>query len=401
MSYVDETGIYLDTFDEVKTKLVADLQEVFGDGINTDNAARFGQLVNILSERISDQNELIQLVANSQDPTGAIGVWLEQIVKVNGIDKNEAEFSTVPVQLTANAAGTTVLEGDTFEVLSTGEKFAIDSDVTIAPSSSETTTATAINPGAVECDAALSVVGGELKIDNPRYGFYNITTLADATLGALEESSGDLRIRRELAAQQTGNSSPAALYRKLADLDGVTEVKVYQNIDGTTDSLGVPGHSVWIILVGGVESEVAQTIFENIGAGVGMYGNNSAYYNDPITGETWLTKYSVGIEVPIYITVRTKKVSGYPGDGDARIKQNIVDFFNGEFTLNGEQIPAFGLGADVVSGRLFTPANVVPGHELVEVLISTTPTPTASTTIAITPEQYAGTDVAKIVITAV
>ena len=36
MSYVDETGMYLDTFDETKTKLISDLNEIFGDGVNTD-----------------------------------------------------------------------------------------------------------------------------------------------------------------------------------------------------------------------------------------------------------------------------------------------------------------------------------------------------------------------------
>ena len=398
-SYVDETGIYLDTFAEIKDALISDLKEIFGEGINADNAARFGQLINIISERVADQNELVQLVANSQDPTSAVGVWLEQIVRINGITKNEAEFSTVPLRLTASISGTTVLEGDTIEVASTGEKFAIDADTTVAPSGTEIVSATAVNPGQIAMDAGLSFSGGGLKINNPRYGFANVESTADASLGALEETDQALRIRRELAAAKTGSSSVSAVYQKLADIDEVTEVKVYENINGTTDSLGVPGHSVWCILNGGNEADIAQVVFENVGAGVGLYGDNPYVYADPITGENWTVTWSFGSEVPIYVNVRTRKITGYPGDGDSRIKQNIVDFFGGNFTLNGSAVEGFGLGDDVSNGRIFTPANAVPGHQIEDIWISTSPGPTSGATISINPDEYAGVEIANITIT--
>jgi len=391
MSYVDETGIYLDTFDEVKTEFIDDLNEIFGEGVNTDNAARFGQLTNIICERVADQNELVQLVANNQDPVSAIGVWLEQIVRINGIDKNEAEYSTATVQITASGSGTTVLAGDTVEDPAVGEPFAIESDTTVAPSGTELVTATAVNPGAIEAAS-----GTLTKINNPRYGWASVTNVADASPGALEETDADLRIRRELAANQTGNSSPSAIHRRLADIDGVTEVSVLQNTDDTTDSQGIPPHSLWAIVNGGVESVVGQTLFENVGGGVGFYGNNTYNYDDPITGDIWPVTWSYGVEVPIYVTVRTRKKTGYPGDGDALMKQNIVDFFDGNFTVNGSVIPAFGLGDDVVSSQIYTPANVVPGHEIVEILISKTASPTSSDTIEIVPDEYAGTELAKI-----
>lgn len=391
MSYVDETGIYLDTFAETKDKFVSDLQEIFGEGVNVDNAARFGQVVNIFCERVADQNELIQLVANSQDPVSAVGVWLEQMVRINGIDKNEAEYSTATIRITASSSGTTVLAGDEIEDPDVGEPFAIDEDVLVAPSGTEIVSATAVNPGAIEAPANTLA-----KINNPRYGWAAVRNIADASIGALEESPADLRARRELAANQTGNSSPSAIYRKLADLDGVTEVAVLQNTDDTVNGQGIPAHSMWPIVNGGVESEVGKLLFENSGGGVGLYGNNSYNYDDPITGATWPIQWSYGVEVPIYVIVRTRKKVGYPSDGDALIKQNIVDFFAGEFTVNGSVIPAFSLGSDVEAARIYTPVNVIPGHEIVEILISTTPTPTASTTIAIAPDEYAGTDLAKI-----
>jgi hypothetical protein len=80
------------------------------------------------------------------------------------------------------------------------------------------------------------------------------------------------------------------------------------------------------------------------------------------------------------------------------MQQSIVDFFEGNFTLNGAAVEGFGLGDPVDPARLYTPANTVPGHQIEEILIGLSPNPTLSNVIELNPNQYAGTDTAKIVI---
>ena len=397
MSTVDETGIYLDDFDTIKTKLITAWRAILGDDANFDDSTRLGQWVNDEAERLADQNELIQMVVNMQDPGSALGVWLEQLVKLNGIDKNEAEFSTTTLEITANTAGTTVQAGDivTDPNAESTKQFAIDTTTVVAPSSTALVSATALEPGAVEANA-----GTLTKIVTPQYGWASVTNTVDATPGASEESDAALRQRRDLAARRTGNSSISAIYQALADLDGVERLKLYQNTSDTTDTDGIPPHSLWAIVQGATDAAIAEVIF-NRWAGYGLFGNTNYVYADPITGQSFTVTWSRPAEVPIYVTVRTKKNGQYPGDGDQQIQQNIVDYFDGNFTLNGTVIPSFDLGGDVVSSRLFTPANAVAGHDVQEILISKTASPTSSATIPLDPDEIAGTEIALITVESV
>ena len=88
--------------------------------------------------------------------------------------------------------------------------------------------------------------------------------------------------------------------------------------------------------------------------------------------------------MPIYVTIQTvKNRAFYPADGDLLMKQAVVDFSEGNLEINDVLVTPFGLGDDVVSSRLYTAANAVPGHSVRAILISTTPNPTSDDDIAI------------------
>ena len=396
-SYADETGLYIDDLETTKQRIIDEWKAILGDDANFDDVTRLGQWVNIEAERIRDQGELIQMVANMQDPSSATGVWLEQLVKLNGIDKNEAAFSTTTLQLTAGAAGATVQAGDlvTDPTAESTKQFAVDTTTVVAPSSTANVSATAVQAGVIEANS-----GTLTQIVTPRYGWLSVTNLTDAVPGSIEESDADLRIRRDLASQRTGNSSVAAIYQSLADLDNVERLKVYQNTDDTTDVLGVPAHSLWAIVLGGTDADIAEAIF-NRWAGYGLFGNTTYSYADPITGASYDVKWSRPTEVSIYVKVRTKKSALYPGDGDQQIQQNVKDYFDGSFTLNGQLIPSFDLGGDVISSRLYTPANAVAGHDIQEIFISKTDPATSSANIPLDPDEIAGTELAYITVESV
>ena len=69
----------------------------------------------------------------------------------------------------------------------------------------------------------------------------------------------------------------------------------------------------------------------------------------------------------------------YPANGDDLIKQAIVDYANGNL-VSGR---GFSLADDVVYTRLYTPINSVQGHEITDLRIGTSPSPTGTSNIAI------------------
>lgn len=393
MSTIDENGIVIDRFDEVKAGIDADLKAAFGEGIKLSADSVFGQLSAIIAERVSDQNELIELVAQIFNPQATPGVFLSQLVKINGIDRNEAVFSTVSLSVTANTAGSTIPAGSTVSDPAVGEKFAIDSTVVLLPGQTKSVSATAVNAGFIEAPA-----GTLTKINTPVYGWASVTNPADASPGALEESDQELRIRRDIAAQGGGSANAAAIYTALLEVTGVDLAAVYENKTSLTDSRGIPPHSIWAVVRGGADADIAEVLLDKTAAGAGWYGSTTVPFADPITGETYDVKFSRPTEIPIYITFVLSKGASYPSNGDELIAENTVKFFDGEFYLNNVLLEPFGLSDNVVASRLYTPANTVQGHSITEIRIGTAPNPVGSADIPIAPDELAGTDETKITV---
>lgn len=393
MSTIDATGLVIDRYAEVKALLETDFKAAFGEGIKLDADSVFGQIVAIAAERISDQNELIELDSALYNPNGVQGVFQSQLVKLNGIDRNEAEFSTVSVTVTANTAGATIPAGSTVSDPAIGEKFAIDANTVLAPSASAAVSATAVNAGNIEAPA-----GTLTKIDTPLYGWASVTNPSDASPGALEESDQELRIRRDVAASASGTLSAGAMLTAIRDIDGVDLAQVYENKSSVTDSRGIPPHSVWPVVRGGTDAAIAEAIYNKTAAGAGWYGTTTVAYADPITGESYDVKFSRPTEKTIYVTYLLQKLASYPANGDDLIIANTVKFFDGEFYLNETLINPFGLDDDVVASRLYSPANAVPGHKILEVYIGLTASPTDTDDIPIAADELAGTETSKVVV---
>jgi len=64
--------------------------------------------------------------------------------------------------------------------------------------------------------------------------------------------------------------------------------------------------------------------------------------------------------------------AGYPLNGDDLVKQAIVDYANGVL-VSGR---GFGVSDDIIYTELYTPINTVPGHDITDLRIDFTATPT-------------------------
>lgn len=384
---IDENGLKIDRFDESRQEIADDLKVKWGDGTKTASESVNGQIIDPVAERTSDQNELAELVASIWNPNAVKGVFQSQLVKVNGITRNEAIKSTVALNVVANASGSEIPAGYAVSDPLVGEPFLIDSAVSLAPSESKTVSATAKNDGAIEAPA-----GTLTKIENANFGWASVSNPSDASIGNKEESDTDLRIRRDVAASQTGTANASAMYTVLNDFDSVDYAQVYENKSNITDSRGIPARTLWPVVSGGSDEEIAALIYSKLPAGTDTFGAVTVSYADPITGQVYDINFSRPTEVPIFVSYELNKNAGYPSNGDDLIIERTVQFFEGEFYLNSVLIPGFVLGEDVVASRLYTPANTVLGHSIAAVRIGKTANPSTSTTVDIAPDEIAGVD---------
>jgi hypothetical protein len=89
---------------------------------------------------------------------------------------------------------------------------------------------------------------------------------------------------------------------------------VLENITNTTDGNGIPGHSIWCVVAGGSNADIANVIYLKRNAGCGMKGGVSV-----VITQVDLTTFTVQFDRPtterLYVELSIHAVTGsLPGD---------------------------------------------------------------------------------------
>lgn len=225
-------------------------------------------------------------------------------------------------------------------------------------------------------------------ISVPIAGWDSIINPVAATTGRLQETDTELRERfRNSKFVQSANIIES-LIDALNNVEGVTDVQVYENDTMEVSIEGVPPKSFMPIVLGGLPTDIGNAIWFNKPTGISSTGNATVQVVDSL-GFVHPISYKRPTEVPIYITVDISNTSDLAGDAPATIRQNIVDF--------GEA--ACFIGDDVIYSRFYTPINAVPGHMVNSLKIGKTPNPTGTSNIVINFDQVATFSPANVIVT--
>jgi len=226
------------------------------------------------------------------------------------------------------------------------------------------------------------------QIQTPVLGWDSVTNPLAATLGSNEETDTELRERFRESKYLRASNILESLYSSLISLSNVQEVQIYENDTDSTDSNGIPAHSFMPIVLGGLDSDVASTIWKRKPMGILSYGNTSYTIYDS-QGFAHNIGFERPVPVPIYISMNITTNSNYPESGDDTIKTNLISYFRDNF----------GIGDDIIYSRLYTPINNVAGHQVNSLTVGTSPNPTGAGNITIAFNQIASLSTANIIIT--
>ncbi len=386
MSEFTPTGLTVDRYADILAKMIADQKGSFGDNWQVDNTqSKAGLHAAVLTDLFAKQNEAIEALAAGFVPSKATGPYQSELVQLNGITRTESEFSTSSVNVTATAAsGCTIIVGSLVADPLTNIQWATDLEVILTAGQTLPVSVTAVVEGPTEAAA-----GTLTKIVNPILGWESVTNPSAAVPGLNEETDAALRVRQQRAARRTGQAGPDAFYSAIADLSATDDQYVHENRSNVTDTKGVPGNSIWCIVSGGSNADIAEAIYDVSGGGApGWFGNVTVPHTSAVSGVTYDVKFSRPTDVDIYITMNLSKSPTYPGDGDELITQNLLDYF----TDNQK------IATSVVHSRLYDPINEVQGHSVVDLFIGTSSDPSGVDDIPIDIFQRAVTTEPKIII---
>lgn len=227
-------------------------------------------------------------------------------------------------------------------------------------------------------------------ISVPIAGWDSVINPVAATTGRPTETDEELRERSRNSKFLQSQNILEGILDALRNVAGVTDVVIYENDTDVVDSLGVPAHSFLPIVLGGLPSDIAQSIWENKPTGIPSVGDTTVQIADS-QGFLHNISYRQPDEVPIYITMTIEDLGTMPGDAPAQIKQNLANYSDSNLFI----------GTDVTYSRLYTPINAVGGFAVNSLFIGTSPSPVGTANIVIDFDQVATISADNIIVTPV
>ena len=356
---VTAEGISAPDYQTVLDTITGYFQQIYGSDAYLDPDSKDGQMVALVALAIHDANNTAISVYRSYSPATALGDALTSNVKINGITRRAATNSTVDLLLTGTV-GTTITNGsvrDTNSVI-----WNLPATVVIGTDGTVVATATCANSGAVA-----AVAGSVNGINTPTRGWASVTNPLAATVGIAAETDAELRVRQSQSVALASLTPFAAVDGAIANVEGVTRHKLFENDTETTDANGLPAHSISAIVEGGDATEIANTIRSTKGQGVSTYGTTAVIVTDKY-GNPYTIRFSRPVDVPIYVSITIQALTGYSSEVGDEMKAAVAAYIN-----------SLAIGDSVLLSRVYSPANlgVVSGgnaryYDIMELLIGRT-----------------------------
>ena len=388
-----------DILSDMRTRLSAIEDPVTGETLSPDLADEndpLAQIVNAVADELSACWEQLQLAYNQFDPLKGTGAGLSGTVQLNKI-KRLAGSSTL-VTLTMTGTPNLFIAAGKQAALYDGSVVFDLPEWTFDGSGQATVVGTCTEEGPTEATA-----GSVTSILTPVRGWTACTNAADAVPGRAPETDAQLRSRQRQSTETTGRTTIGDIYGNLANIEGVTFCRVYQNQTLSADSRGIPAKSVAAVVVGGDDTEVAETLFRQSPPGIGLHGSTSVNVTDE-QGIQYAVAFTRPTAVPVYVAISLTVVNSsfWPTDGEDQIKDAILAYAqSGAYGLgitSGFDQDGYTPGQSVYASELFTPVNSIPGTRITALTIGTTASP-ADQSVAIDWDEVAEFDADNIDIT--
>lgn len=308
-------------------------------------------------------DEVMQQAYNSKDPNKATGVDLDVIAALTGTSRSQGTASTVSGFLLSGIPNSPIPAGTTFESVVTGSRWTLDQSWALGTNGTALVDITCTVRGPTEAD-----VGTITRIITTVPGLTSVTNPVPATLGTNIESDSALRVKRATAVGRPGNNQLDSMIGELYAVDGVRRVKIYENDTNTTNSNGLPAHSIAPIVDGGMDNDVAMAIYLKKNPGVTLYQAGTPITIDvqsPVYPDNVKTiKYSRPIGVDMVIVISVKNDGTLPSNTSDLIKEAIMEYAAGDLipTEYGFKPDGFDIGESVPYSSLYTPINKILGQ---------------------------------------
>jgi uncharacterized phage protein gp47/JayE len=366
-----------DILADLKTKMETVIDPVSEESLQIDleDGSIISQQIGIFAEQISLCWQAAAAAALQFDPLANTGAGQTGTCQINGIIRSAGYPSVIPLTVTG-AVGTVVPKGSLVATVDNAYQFETVDYVTIGEGGTAEINANCTVKGPVDTGT-----GTVISVLTPVSGWTAVTNGETLVVGALDETDAELRERQQKSTAYTARCHIEAIYAAIANVEGVTYCRVYQNDTLVEDARTLPAKSIAAIVLGGVDEDIAEAIFYRVGPGISYYGNlpdnedKGIEFTD-LQGEKYYVNFWRPVEVPIDIEITiTQTDSTFPSiTYEDDIENAILAYVSGGAGAVGASSnfdrDGFPPGEDVILSQLYTPINSVPGFSVTSLEIA-------------------------------
>lgn len=371
----NNNGLEIDTFRDLFQTLSDAYKDIYGQDIDLDQESPDGQRVAIEAQARTDIEASLQWLYSQMDPDFNTGDMQQIIAKLHGLYLRPGSRSQRDLNVTTDRP---VFLYSGYKIRDqSNQVWFVRQNVTI-PAGTTTVTFFAQDFGKVT-----GLIADTFTQLTPELGVLSITSDAVAVIGRDEETPEEFRQRRNRSLENPATGSTGAIFAKVAQLTGVTDLNVGENDTKIDDVLtGIPANSIWLVAEGGAVSEIVEVMVKQKGGGTGTKGSVIGRYIETLIrpdGTTLQIAHDMQFDRPVYkplhINLTAKrKVTNDPVDLDT-LKEALAKrvMHIGE-EIDANEFYADGYGAGRVNyvltnlkisidGITFTDAELSPGFQ--------------------------------------
>jgi len=374
MSIINEQGIQIDDLQDIIDQYIAGYKRIYGQDINVEANSPDGQIIYFNAQVDRDNLEFMVDVFNSMNPDTAFGRILDMRVAWNGIRRREQTFTATNITLVVSRIvslqgldGATDGTGLTFTVADdTGNLFYLDESITLE-AGTYSLLFRAAQGGLIEAlpntiQTIITTLNGVDSVNNPD---------VPLRIGVPEETDPELRARRRASVSMFAQGYVQSLEARLRNLVDVLDARVWENPEDVTNADGIPPHSIWTVVDGGTDFEIANAMSESRSMGCNMLGDQSYDYYYP-DGDFKTFKWDFAESLPLYIKMElTSAIEGYTIDEEG-IRNYLVE--QSSFRINAPADASYF----TTLVKQFDPNVVISSSEVGKYVLPTDPSPTFS-----------------------
>lgn len=317
--FIDSAGYHFLDFPSFLAYLTTSYQNIYGADVYLGSDSQDGQWLGVVAQALYDTAAVGASVYNSFSPSTAQGVGLSRVVKINGLRRQSATNSTVELTV-GGTAFTTLVNASAIDGLN--QIWNLPASVTIGDSGTVTVTATSADPGAVQAQPNTIVT-----INTPTQGWQTVNNPAAATVGQAYEQDAALRNRQSVSTSIPAQTVFDATIGAVSNVAGVTALTPYENDTDNSDANGLPPHSISLVVEGGDDTAIAQTILDYKTPGANSYGTTSVPLTDPKGVPITISFFRPDVD-PIAVQITLTPLNGWVSSNQDIIAQAVAAYIS-------------------------------------------------------------------------